>query len=55
MDKMARMAGTAIKDPLNPTGPKISSFADGNPADYQARLTSIFGEIISMPSVKLVK
>jgi hypothetical protein len=55
MDRMARMSGTALTDPLNPTGPKISSFANGNPADYQARLTSIFGDIVNQSSIKLVE
>ena len=55
MDKMARMSQTAVTDPLNPTGPKISAFANGNPADYQARLTSIFGDIVNQSSIKLVE
>jgi Flp pilus assembly protein TadG len=55
MDRMARMAGTAVKDPANPTGPKISPYASGNPADYQTRLTAIFDEIASTPAIQLVK
>jgi hypothetical protein len=55
MDKMARMAGTALPDPANPNGPKISPFATGNPADYQNRLTSIFQTIVGSSNVKVVK
>jgi len=55
MDRMARMAGTGLRDPANPNGPKISAYADGNPADYQTRLTNIFTDILSTPSIKLVK
>lgn len=55
MDRMARMAGTALPDPDNPTGPKISAYADGNPADYQTRLTSIFNNIVASPNIRLVK
>lgn len=55
MDRMARMAGTAIKDPSNPNGPKISEYATGNPADYQSRLTSIFQGIVGASNVKVVK
>ena len=36
MDRMARSAGTAVVDPNNPTGSKISPFANGNPAGYPA-------------------
>lgn len=55
MDRLVRVSGTGIKDPNNPTGPKISPYAQGNPADYQARLTSIFSDIIKGPAVSLVK
>ncbi|MFO0930019.1 MAG: TadG family pilus assembly protein [Gemmataceae bacterium] len=55
MDRMSRMAGTALPDPDNPTGPKISPYADGNPADYQTRLTSIFNNIVASPNIRLVK
>lgn len=55
MDRAARMAGTAIADPNNPNGPKISPYADGNPADYEHRLTSIFDEIVSSKSVSIVQ
>jgi hypothetical protein len=55
MDRLARGAGTAIKDPNNPNGPKISPYAEGNPADYQSRLTSIFSTIVGAPNVRLVK
>lgn len=55
MDRMSRMAGTAMPDPDNPTGPKISPYADGNPADYQTRLTSIFNNIVASPNIRLVK
>ncbi len=55
MDRMARMAGTGLKDPNNANGPRISAYADGNPADYQSRLTSIFSTIVSTPNVQLVK
>jgi hypothetical protein len=55
MDRLARQGGTAVKDPNNPTGPKISRYASGNPADYQNRLTAIFNEIASTPSIQLVK
>jgi hypothetical protein len=55
MDRMARQAGTGVKDPNNPNGPKTSRYASGNPADYQSRLTAIFDEIASTPSIQLVK
>jgi Flp pilus assembly protein TadG len=55
MDRMARASGTAIKNPLDPDGPKVSRYADGNPADYQARLTAIFDEIARTPNVQLVR
>ena len=55
MDRMARMGGTGLENPLDPDGPKISAYASGNPADYQARLTAIFDKIVSTPSIKLVK
>ncbi len=55
MDRMARMGGTAMPDPSNPNGPKISAYATGNPADYQNRLTSIFQGIVGAANVKVVK
>ena len=55
MDRMARMAGTGMTDPNNPTGPKISPYAEGNPADYQTRLTAIFNTIVGSPFVRLAK
>jgi hypothetical protein len=55
MDRMARMGGTALSDPNNPNGPKISAYATGNPADYQTRLTSIFQGIVGASNVKVVK
>ena len=55
MDKMARMAGTGLADPTNLSGPKISAYATGNPADYQNRLTSIFQNIVGSSNVKVVK
>lgn len=55
LDRMARLARTAITDPSNPTGPKISPYADGNPGDYQNRLTSMFNEIVKSGLVTLVK
>lgn len=55
MDRMARMAGTALPDPNNANGPKISAYADGNPADYQARLTAIFNTIVGAPNIRIVK
>ena len=55
LDRMSRMAGTAIPDPDNPNGPKVSPYADGNPADYQTRLTSIFNTIVAAPNIRLVK
>jgi hypothetical protein len=55
MDRIVRVSGTGITDPNNTTGPKISPYAQGNPADYQSRLTSIFNDIIKGASVSLVK
>lgn len=55
MDRMARAASTGIINPKDPTGARISSYAEGNPADYQARLTTIFKDIIGRNSVSLVK
>jgi len=55
MDRMARMAGTAVRDPNNPDGPKISAYAEGNPADYEDLMTSIFNSIVSAPFVRLAK
>jgi hypothetical protein len=55
MDRMARMAGTAKPDPNNPSGPKISPYAEGNPADYQQRLTNIFNEIITSRGGRIVQ
>lgn len=54
LDRGARTAGTGIANPDNPTGPKISPYADGNPADYQTRLTKIFKDIIASRAVALV-
>ena len=47
MDRLARMAKTA-KNGQSPRGA-------GNPAEYEARLTAIFTEIIRNPGVRLVK
>lgn len=55
MDRIARMAGTGIPDPSNPNGPKISAFAEGNPADYRQRMTAIFDNIVAMPNITLVR
>ncbi len=55
MDKMARMAGTAIKNPNDPDGPKISWYASGNPANYKDKLSAIFDEITSTPAIQLVR
>lgn len=55
MDRIVRISGTGITDPNNTSGPKISPYAQGNPADYQSRLTSIFNDIIKGPNVTLVK
>jgi hypothetical protein len=55
MDRMARMAGTGVRDPDNPNGPKISAYAEGNPADYEDLMTSIFNSIVSAPFVRLAK
>jgi Flp pilus assembly protein TadG len=55
MDRIVRVSGTGITDPNNTSGPKISPYAQGNPADYQSRLTSIFNDIIKGPNVTLVK
>lgn len=55
MDRMARMAGTAKQNPLDPAGPRISPYANGNPADYQTRLTAIFNDIVSSKSISIVK
>ena len=55
MDRMARMAGTAMTDPNNPDGPKISPWAAGNPANYEELLTSIFNEILGAPFVRLAQ
>lgn len=55
MDRMARLAGTAVTDPSNTTGPKISPYATGNPADYQNRLTSIFNDVVKGRSIGLVR
>jgi hypothetical protein len=55
MDRMARMNGTAIPDPANPTGPRISPYAGGDPSDYQQRLTSIFEEMIKSKTISIVK
>jgi Flp pilus assembly protein TadG len=54
MDRLARMSGTSTVDPNNPNGPRISAYADGNPADYQARLTAIFNDIVGMKAIRLV-
>jgi hypothetical protein len=55
LDRAARMAGTAITDPDNPDGPKISPTAGGHPANYEHRLTSIFNEIVGSPFVQLAR
>ncbi len=55
MDRMARMSSTALADPNNPNGPKISAYATGNPADYQTRLTAIFQGIVGASNVKVVR
>lgn len=55
MDRMARMAGTAKRDPNNPDGPKISAFAEGNPADYEQRLKAIFSDIVTSKGGTLVR
>jgi hypothetical protein len=55
LDRGARMAGTAMTDPNNPDGPKISPWATGNPANYLTRLTSIFNEIVGAPFVQLAR
>ncbi|MCE9546744.1 MAG: hypothetical protein K8T25_14790 [Planctomycetia bacterium] len=55
MDRMARLSGTAVQDPNNPTGPKISPVASGNPADYQQRLSDIFSTIVGSTEGALVK
>jgi hypothetical protein len=55
MDRLARTAGTALRDPNNPDGPKISPFAGGNPANYEERLKAIFSDIVAAPYVTLVK
>ena len=47
MDRMARM-GTTDKNGQGPRG-------SGNPADYEARLTEIFRNIISSPKLRLVQ
>lgn len=55
MDRMARSAGTAVKNPADPDGAKVSRYADGNPANYQSRLTAIFDEIARTPNIQLVR
>ncbi len=55
MDRMARMAGTGVRDPDNPNGPKISAYAEGNPADYEDLMTTIFNSIVSAPFVRLAQ
>ena len=47
MDRMARMGGTASKAGLSPRG-------SGNPAEYEQRLTEIFDDILSHPTIRLV-
>ena len=47
MDRMARM-GTTDKDGQGPRG-------SGNPADYEARLTQIFQNIITNPKLRIVQ
>ncbi len=48
MDRMARMGVTANKNGESPRG-------SGNPADYEARLTEIFRNILTNPKLRLVK
>lgn len=48
MDRMGRMGGTANKAGQSPRG-------SGNPADYEARLTEIFQNIITNPKLRLVQ
>lgn len=55
MDRIARLAQTAVVNPSNPSGPKISPYADGNPANYQDRLTAIFATIVKGRNITLVR
>jgi len=48
MDRMARMGATANENGQGPRG-------SGNPADYEARLTEIFQNIITNPKLRLVQ
>jgi Flp pilus assembly protein TadG len=48
MDRMARMGATANSSGQGPRG-------SGNPADYEARLTEIFQNIITNPKLRLVQ
>ena len=48
MDRMARMGATANDSGQSPRG-------SGNPADYEARLTQIFRDIITNPKLRLVQ
>jgi hypothetical protein len=47
MDRMARM-GDTDHDGQGPRG-------SGNPADYEARLTEIFQNIITSPKLRIVQ
>jgi hypothetical protein len=48
MDRMARLGGTADDQGKSPRG-------GGNPAEYERRLTEIFGTIITNPEVRVVR
>lgn len=48
MDRMARLGGSAVDDGQSFRGPR-------NPAEYEPRLTEIFGQIIANPQVRLVQ
>jgi hypothetical protein len=48
MDRMARMGATANDSGQSPRG-------SGNPADYEARLSQIFRDIITNPKLRLVQ
>jgi hypothetical protein len=48
MDRLARMGATADDNGQSRRG-------SGNPADYEQKLTEIFREIITSPTVKLVQ
>ena len=48
MDRMSRLGGTAGDSNGSPRG-------SGNPAEYEALLTEIFREIVSLPTARLVE